>query len=84
MVAATIKSMPNKLVWAYEGEEQARHGEQCTDVGDAVPSTTTFSRMPWPSALMAETVSQQLPETGVSTGKQLLSLGVSTVCLNTG
>ena len=29
-------------------------------------------------------VSQQLPETGVSTGKQLLSLGVSTVCLNTG
>ena len=30
------------------------------------------------------TVSQQLPETGVHTGEQLLSLGVSTVCLNSG
>ena len=30
------------------------------------------------------TVSQQLPETGVNTGEQLLSLGVSTVCLNSG
>ena len=29
-------------------------------------------------------VSQQLPETGVNTGEQLLSLGVSTVCLNSG
>ena len=28
--------MPNKLVWTYEGTEEARHGEQCAVVGDAV------------------------------------------------
>ena len=29
-------------------------------------------------------LSQQLPETGVSTGEQLLSLSVSIMCLNSG